>query len=118
MCGRSVTSARVPGSRAWRGAFRYFGGVPREVLIDNARTLVTYHDPQTREVRFNERLDAFAHYWGFRPCACAPYRARTKGKDKRMVGYVKGNAPSIVLPGRRPPCVRSMIAPRTRPVAA
>jgi transposase len=24
--------------------------------------------------------------------ACAPYRARTKGKDERGVGYVKGNA--------------------------
>ena len=27
-----------------------------------------------------------------RPVACAPYRARTKGKDERGVGYVKGNA--------------------------
>ncbi len=74
------------------GAFRHFGGVPQEVLLDNARALVTYHDPQTREVQFNERLRACADYWGFRPCACAPYRARTKGKDERMVGYVKGNA--------------------------
>ena len=29
---------------------------------------------------------------GFRPRACAPYRARTKGKDERGVGYVKRNA--------------------------
>ena len=35
---------------------------------------------------------AFARYWGFRPRACAPYRARTKGKDERGVGYVKRNA--------------------------
>lgn len=27
-----------------------------------------------------------------KPIACAPYRARTKGKDERMVGYVKNNA--------------------------
>jgi transposase len=26
------------------------------------------------------------------PRACAPYRARTKGKDERDVGYVKRNA--------------------------
>ena len=38
------------------------------------------------------RLHAFARYWGFRPRACAPYRARTKGKDERGVGYVKHNA--------------------------
>jgi len=74
------------------GAFRHFGGVPGELLLDNAKALVEHHDPATREVAFNERLHAFARYWGVRPVACAPYRARTKGKDERGVGYVKGNA--------------------------
>jgi transposase len=74
------------------GAFRTFGGVPEEVLLDNARALVEHHDPVTREVRFNDRLRAFAKHWGFRPRACAPWRARTKGKDERGVGYVKKNA--------------------------
>lgn len=73
-------------------AFAHFSGVPQEVLLDNARALVENHDAATREVRFNERLNAFARYWGFRPRACAPYRARTKGKDERGVGYVKHNA--------------------------
>lgn len=41
---------------------------------------------------FNGRSLAFARCWGFRPRACAPYRARTKGKDERGVGYVKRNA--------------------------
>ena len=41
---------------------------------------------------FNAELLAFARHWGFRPRACAPYRARTKGKDERGVGYVKRNA--------------------------
>jgi hypothetical protein len=58
----------------------------------DARSLVEHHDAATREVRFNERLHAFADYWDFRPRACAPYRARTKGKDERGVGYVKRNA--------------------------
>ncbi len=74
------------------GAFAAFGGVPREVLVDNARALVDHHDVATREVRFNERFAAFARYWNFKPRACAPYRARTKGKDERSVGYVKRNA--------------------------
>ena len=73
-------------------AFRYFGGVPEEVLVDNARTLVDDHDRTTRVVVFNARFLAFARYWGFQPRACAPYRARTKGKDERGVGYVKRNA--------------------------
>ncbi len=74
------------------GAFAHFGGVPQEVLLDNARALVDHHDAATREVRFNERLGALARYWGFTPRACAPYRAQTKGKDERCVGYVKRNA--------------------------
>lgn len=74
------------------GAFAGFGGVPQEVLLDNARALVEHHDAATREVRFNARLAAFARYWGFTPRACPPYRARTKGKDERGVGYVRRNA--------------------------
>lgn len=74
------------------GAFRHFGGVTKEVLLDNDRGLVVRHDRATREVEFNARLHAFAKHWDFRPQACAPYRARTKGKDERGVGYVKKNA--------------------------
>lgn len=91
-----VRAFRHERQAAWfdgiEGAFGHFGGVPREVLLDNARALVDHHDTATREVRFNDRLRAFADYWGFRPRACAPYRARTKGKDERGVGYVKHNA--------------------------
>ena len=78
-------------------AFQRFGGVTEEVLFDNDRGLVIYHDRVTREVAFNARLHAFARHWGFHPRACAPYRARTKGKDERGVGYVKNNA----IAGRR-----------------
>jgi transposase len=74
------------------GAFRHFGGVPHEVLLDNAKALVDAHNVQTREVRFNDRFHAFCRYWSVVPRACAPYRARTKGKDERGVGYVKRNA--------------------------
>ncbi|MFC0202645.1 IS21 family transposase, partial [Paracoccus rhizosphaerae] len=77
--------------------FRAFGGVPEEVLLDNARALIQHHDPVSREVVLNPKLHAFARHWGFRVKACAPYRARTKGKDERGVGYVKKNA----VAGRR-----------------
>ena len=87
------------------GAFRHFGGLPGELLLDNARALVKHHDAATRveprgspeEVEFTDRLHAFTRYWDVRPVACAPYRARTKGKDERGVGYVKHNA----IAGRR-----------------
>jgi transposase len=91
-----VRAFRHERQSAWfdgiEGTFAYFDGVPQEVLLDNARALVTEHDAATREVQFNTRLQEFAKYWGFKPRACAPYRARTKGKDERGVGYVKGNA--------------------------
>ncbi len=74
------------------GAGRHLGGFTEEMLIDNARQLVKHHDRQTREVEFSETFRAFAAYWGFRPRACAPFRARTKGKDENGVGYVKRNA--------------------------
>jgi transposase len=79
------------------GAFGHFGGVTAEVLVDNARALVSTHNPVTREVVFSSTFSAFARYWGFTPKACAPYRARTKGKDERGVDYVKRNA----IAGRR-----------------
>lgn len=73
-------------------AFTTFGGVPEEVLMDNPRALVDRHDAASRQVTFNDKLIAFAKHWGFRPRACAPYRARTKGKTESGVGYVKKNA--------------------------
>ncbi len=90
-----VAPFRCEGQASWLigmdGAFRHFNGVPDEVLMDNARALVKRHDLETRDVTFNERLASFASYWRFKARACAPYRARTKGKDERSVGYVKRN---------------------------
>lgn len=40
-------------------------------------------------MQFNERFVDLADHYGFLPKACRPYRARTKGKDERMVGYIK-----------------------------
>lgn len=45
--------------------------------------------PLEGSVHFNERFFDLAEHYGFTPRACRPYRARTKGKDERMVGYIK-----------------------------
>jgi len=37
----------------------------------------------------NLEFARFAAHWGFRIRACRPYRARTKGKVERPVGYVR-----------------------------
>ena len=69
-------------------SFEYFGGIPQEVLVDNQKTAVLEHSTHGG-VRFNERFVDLALHYGFTPRACRPYRARTKGKSERMVGYVK-----------------------------
>ncbi|MBW2130860.1 MAG: IS21 family transposase [Deltaproteobacteria bacterium] len=71
-------------------AFEHFGGVSREVLVDNQKATVIEHRIGER-VRFNERFLDLADHYGFSPRACRPKRARTKGKDERMVGYIKHN---------------------------
>lgn len=71
-------------------SFEYIGGVTEEVLVDNQKSAVLEH-PRSGKPYFNERFVDLAGHYGFTPRACKPYRARTKGKDERMVGYVKGN---------------------------
>ena len=71
-------------------SFEYFGGVTEEVLVDNQKSAVLEH-PSHGKTYFNGRFVDLAGHYGFTPRACKPYRARTKGKDERMVGYVKGN---------------------------
>jgi transposase len=68
-------------------ACEWFGGVPAEVLVDNQKSAVLDH--RIDGVRFNARFLDLAGHYGFRPRACRPARARTKGKDERMVAYIK-----------------------------
>lgn len=72
-------------------AFHHFGGLPEELLVDNAKPLVLSH-PRGGKPEFHPEFAAFCLHWGVRPRACQPYRARTKGKVESGVGYVKGNA--------------------------
>jgi transposase len=80
----------------WRegiaAAFLHFGGVPRVVLGDNARALVLGRDHATGTVTFHPAYLAFCRDWDVQPKACAPYRARSKGKVESGVKYVKRNA--------------------------
>ena len=80
----------------WRegiaAAFTHFGGLPRTLLGDNARALVLGRDRATGTVSFHPTYLAFCRDWGVQPRACAPYRARTKGKTEAAVKYVKRNA--------------------------
>ena len=91
-----VKAFLVERSEDWRdgilAAWRHFGGVTRELLVDNSRCLVLRHDVENRVVTFHPGLIALARDCGAQLRACAPYRARTKGKVESGVKYVKRNA--------------------------
>lgn len=71
-------------------AFRYLGGVPQVVLHDNLKTAVLERKADGT-IHWNPRYLDFAHYYGFTPKACRPYRAQTKGKVESGIRYVRGN---------------------------
>lgn len=83
-------------SEAWltglREAFTYFGGVPWEVLFDNAAAIITERDAYgDGQHRWHPALQDLAKTYGFRPKVCRPYRAQTKGKVERFNGYLKSS---------------------------
>lgn len=71
-------------------AFDYLGGAPQEVLHDNLKTAVLSRTSDG-VVHWHPRYLDFAHYYGFSPRACQPYRAQTKGKVERSIRYIRGN---------------------------
>ncbi|MBI2740494.1 MAG: IS21 family transposase [Rhodospirillales bacterium] len=79
-------------SQGLREALDYFGGVPEQVLFDNARTVVIERDAYGPGLhRWNDRLLELAEECGFTLRLCRPYRAQTKGKVERFNGYLKGS---------------------------
>jgi len=72
-----------------REAFDHFGGLPHEIVYDNARTVVVSRDFGGRHIQWNPTFWDFSQYYGFRPWAHRPYRAQTKGKVESGIKYVK-----------------------------
>jgi hypothetical protein len=71
-------------------AFVSFGGVPATALFDRMKTAVARTESDGKAV-FNEEMLRFAAHYGFRPLACRPYRAKTKGRVERAVSYLRRN---------------------------
>lgn len=68
-------------------AFAALGGVPKTILYDNMKTVVLHR--QGSVVEYHPRLLDFALLAGFTPRSCRPYRAQTKGRVERVIGYLK-----------------------------
>jgi len=87
--------ARQTAVTLWCGlerAFAAFGGVPRELLFDQLKSVIVEDQrPTGGRLLENPEFGRFAAHWGFRIRACRPYRARTKGKVERPIRYLREN---------------------------
>ncbi len=68
-------------------AFRFFGGTPRELVVDNMTTAVI--ERQGKIIRFNDRFLSFLRPFTIVPYACNVRAAHEKGKVERSIGYLK-----------------------------
>jgi transposase len=71
-------------------SFAAFGGVVRQVLYDNMKTVVLERDVEGEGAhRYHAGFLDYARHAGFVIKLCRPYRARTKGKVERFNGYLR-----------------------------
>lgn len=75
---------------AHRRAFEFFGGVPRQLMIDNLKTAVTAH-PVGEAAQLQPHYQALARHYGFEVRACTVRQPHQKGMVENAVGYVKKN---------------------------
>ena len=76
--------------RCHENAFEYFGGITKEILYDNMKTIVIERHAYGSEYhRLNQIFYDFAKYHAFVPRLCRPYRAKTKGKVERFIKYLR-----------------------------
>jgi transposase len=75
--------------RCHEDAFRWFGGVPQRIVIDNLKAAVLKRELQDPVLSIPYRR--LARHYGFIVSANRPRTPRHKGKVESAVKYVKGN---------------------------
>ena len=70
-------------------SFRYFKGIPRNVICDNAKALVYKPRRHGTPPVYTDGFRALCRYWGIHPIACNPEKPQHKGKVERTVSYLK-----------------------------
>lgn len=70
-------------------AFRYFGGIPKEIVVDNMLTAVTERVGSI--IRFNDAFLEFLGNFGIRPHACTIRAPHEKGKVENAIKYLRTN---------------------------
>jgi transposase len=73
-----------------REAWEYYGGAPREVMVDNCKVAVLRHPGGIHGApQLNPRYADFAAYYGFTVKPCTVRRPNEKGAVERSVGYLR-----------------------------
>lgn len=73
-----------------QNAFEFFGGVTKNVLYDNMKAVVIKrHGYGEGKHKYQDKFWDYAKHMGFIPLLCRPYRAKTKGKVERFIGYLR-----------------------------
>lgn len=70
-------------------AWRFFGGTPEQILVDNMLTAVTERVGPV--IRFNEAFLEFLLPFKIIPHACHPGRPQEKGKVENVIKYIRRN---------------------------
>ena len=69
-------------------AFKYFGGIPKEILFDNMATVVDRANSRIGNVKLNTKFLQYSKDIGFTPITCRIYRPQTKGKVESLARLV------------------------------
>jgi transposase len=74
---------------ALENAFRYFGGVPKTLVIDNLKAAVLH--PDWFDPELTPKVQAFCHHYGTVILPTRPRKPEHKGKIEAGVKYVQSN---------------------------
>ena len=83
----SLDSSPASLFEALEAGFRHFGGGPKELLVDNARAMVS--DAQSDPPIWNPHFLELCGHYRLQPHACQPGRPQTKGKVERPFYYLE-----------------------------
>ncbi len=70
-------------------AFKLSGGVPKEILFDNMKTVVDRTKTSPEGLKINDKMVQFAKDYNFKVKVCMPYRPQTKGKVEVVAKVTK-----------------------------
>lgn len=79
-------------------ALTFYGGVPRRVIIDNPKTMVTYVS-RSKDRIFHPRFLALMNHYIMEPVACTPASGWEKGQVENQVQFLRGRlfTPKLVF---------------------